>query len=143
MTSDENRRYLRYLLARLAAFRNVWWSMANEYDFMLKRIPLEQWDRTLPEPWQDAIHIGTCAQSTRAHFDYDHTKPWVTHASVQKWDRTRGRASGAQQYQKAGGRTMNAEYEGNIRRAWGNISAQELVNRFWISLRRRRLRRPR
>src|SRR5262249_53510248 len=27
-------RYVRYLVARLAAHRNVWWSLANEYDFM-------------------------------------------------------------------------------------------------------------
>ena len=26
-------RYLRYVVARLAAYRNVWWSLANEYDF--------------------------------------------------------------------------------------------------------------
>ena len=25
--------YLEYVVARLAAFSNVWWSMANEYDF--------------------------------------------------------------------------------------------------------------
>jgi hypothetical protein len=26
-------RYLRYVVSRLSAFRNVWWSLANEYDF--------------------------------------------------------------------------------------------------------------
>ena len=26
--------YLRYAVARLAAFSNVWWSMANEWDFI-------------------------------------------------------------------------------------------------------------
>ena len=30
-------RYLRYVVARLAAFRNVWWSLANEYDLMRTR----------------------------------------------------------------------------------------------------------
>ena len=28
------RRYLNHLIVRLAAYRNVWWSMANEWDFM-------------------------------------------------------------------------------------------------------------
>jgi len=26
--------YINYIIARFAAFKNVWWSMANEYDFM-------------------------------------------------------------------------------------------------------------
>ena len=29
--------YLRYVVARLAAFRNVWWSLANEWDFMKQK----------------------------------------------------------------------------------------------------------
>ncbi len=32
-------RYLQYVVARLAAYRNVWWSMANEWDFMLEKQP--------------------------------------------------------------------------------------------------------
>lgn len=31
---DAKRSYLRYVLARLGAFSNVWWSLANEYDLM-------------------------------------------------------------------------------------------------------------
>src|SRR6266496_3034873 len=34
MTALEDDRYLRYVVARLAALRNVWWSLANEYDFL-------------------------------------------------------------------------------------------------------------
>lgn len=34
MTAQADERYLRYVVARLAAFRNVWWSLANEWDFM-------------------------------------------------------------------------------------------------------------
>ena len=34
MSPEEDDRYLRYCIARLSAFRNVWWSLANEYDFM-------------------------------------------------------------------------------------------------------------
>lgn len=26
-------RYLKYLIARMSSFRNIWWSLANEYDF--------------------------------------------------------------------------------------------------------------
>ena len=30
-------RYLRYLIARLGAYRNIWWSLANEYDLMKEK----------------------------------------------------------------------------------------------------------
>ncbi len=85
MSADENRRYVRYLVARLAAFRNVWWSMANEYDFMLKNIPMELWDELFQtvERCDPAGHLRSIHQALH---DYDYTKPWVTHASIQKWD---------------------------------------------------------
>ncbi len=35
MTPEQDDRYVRYLAARLGAYRNVWWSLANEYDFLL------------------------------------------------------------------------------------------------------------
>ena len=34
MPPEVDDRYLRYVVARLAAFRNVWWSVANEWDFV-------------------------------------------------------------------------------------------------------------
>ncbi len=34
MSAADDDRYLRYLLARMSAYRNIWWSMANEWDFM-------------------------------------------------------------------------------------------------------------
>ena len=33
MPAEADDRYLRYAVARLAAYRNVWWSLANECDF--------------------------------------------------------------------------------------------------------------
>lgn len=129
MTPDENRRYVRYLVARLAAYRNIWWSMANEYDFMLKTISLELWDELFQTVQQrdPYAHLRSIHQ---AMLDYDYAKPWVTHASVQKWDVIRSK-EWRRQYQKP---LVNdePEYEGNIPYIWGNISAQELVHRFWV-----------
>ena len=56
-------RYLRYIVARLAAFRNIWWSFANEYDLMKK--PLEAWElfaRIVVEndPYQHLRSIHNC-----------------------------------------------------------------------------------
>jgi uncharacterized protein involved in type VI secretion and phage assembly len=33
MSGEQDDRYVHYLVARLGAYRNVWWSLANEYDF--------------------------------------------------------------------------------------------------------------
>jgi hypothetical protein len=37
MPSNVDDRYLHYVIARLAAYRNVWWSLANEWDFMKQK----------------------------------------------------------------------------------------------------------
>jgi len=44
MPAEADDRYLGYVVARLAAYRNVWWSLANEYDFMKRKTPAD-WDR--------------------------------------------------------------------------------------------------
>ena len=85
MGTEQDERYLRYLIARLAAYRNVWWSLANEYDFLLDKKPMEQWDRFFQileehDPYQHLRSIHN------AHLMYDHTKPWVTHVCIQHWD---------------------------------------------------------
>ena len=120
--------YLRYVVARLAAYRNVWWSMANEYDLM-KAKEMSDWDRFFrivqeSDPYQHLRSIHNCRPF------YDHNKPWVTHASVQHSDLERVR-EWRTTYQKP---VVVDEccYEGNIERAWGNISAQEMVHRFWL-----------
>ena len=57
MSEDQDIRYLRYVVARLAAYSNVWWSLANEYDFLLDVKPMARWDRYFQiieecDPWQ-------------------------------------------------------------------------------------------
>ena len=133
MPHERDYAYLRYVVARLAAYRNVWWSMANEYDFMLRHKPMPVWDRFFeivrrndPYGHLRSIHNGRFDDS------YDHTKPDVTHACVQHWDVKRMR-----QWRQMYGKPViddECEYEGNIKRNWGNISDRELVHRYWISL---------
>ena len=127
MDAASDDRYLRYLVARIAAYRNVWWSMANEYDLM-KNKELSDWDRFFrvvqeSDPYQHLRSIHNCRPF------YDHNKPWVTHASVQHSDLDRVR-EWRTTYQKP---VVVDEccYEGNIERQWGNISALEMVHRFW------------
>ena len=44
MGPESDDRYLRYAVARLAAYRNIWWSFANEWDFMGSKKDAD-WDR--------------------------------------------------------------------------------------------------
>jgi hypothetical protein len=66
--------------------------------------------------------------------NYDHKKPWIDHVCIQNWDAKR-----TQEWRDAYGKPVvndEPEYEGNIIHAWGNISAEELVHRFWLTVMR-------
>ena len=134
MTEQEDARYLRYVVARLAAYRNVWWSLANEYDILDK--PLDAWDRLFqvvqehdPAQHLRSIHNWQALETHDCRTFYDHGKPWVTHCSIQHshvdlipvW---------RQQYRKPV-IVDEACYEGDLPNGWGNITGAELTRRFW------------
>lgn len=130
MDRQTDERYLRYIVARLAAYRNVWWSFANEYDLMRTKTMLD-WDRYFQlvqecDPSQHLRSIHNC------HIFYDHSKPWVTHCSIQSSDLQRV-SDWRAQYRKP---VVVDEccYEGNINHGWGNISAQDMTHRFWAGV---------
>jgi hypothetical protein len=135
MSAEQDFRYVAYLAARLAAYRNVWWALANEYDFLLDTKPVAQWDRYFHileenDPYQHlkSIHNGD------ASMNFDHRKPWVTHTCIQNPD-----VKLTQQWRDAYGKPVvndEPEYEGNIIQCWGNLTPQELVHRFWITMMR-------
>ena len=80
MPLEVDERYLRYLVARLGAYRNVWWSFANEWDLMTKS--MDAWDRYFKLVQQlDPVQHLRSVHNCRAL--YDHGKPWVTHVSYQ------------------------------------------------------------
>lgn len=127
MTAEQDDRYLRYVVARLAAYRNIWWSMANEFDLMDDK-KMADWDRFFhvvqaSDPYQHLRSIHNCRSF------YDHSKPWVTHQSIQHRDLTL--TNTWREQAKKPVVVDECCYEGNIPMAWGNISAQEMVHRFW------------
>ena len=127
MSPQQDDNYLRYLIARLSAFPNVWWSMANEYDFMFNKT-LDDWNRWIdivaeadPHGHLVSVHNGF------GPFDYSHPK--LTHVSIQRPYTERSMIWRAQF-----GKPVSLDevcYEGDIAEAWGNISGRELVHRFW------------
>ncbi len=131
MGAEADDRYLRYVVARLAPYRNVWWSFANEYDLM-KAKSLADWERmaalvTDADPWQRLRSIHNCFGM------YDHTRPWITHCSVQRtdWYKTAEYVDEWRARYRKPVVVDECAYEGDIANNWGNISAEEMVRRFW------------
>jgi hypothetical protein len=129
MDAASDERYLRHVVARLAAFRNIWWSLANEYDLMLRTKPMERWDEffRIVQAADPSGHLRSIHNCERL---YDHTKPWVTHVCIQAWD-VKKMKEWRDQYRKPV-IDDELEYEGNIRLPWGSLSGPEMVHRFWM-----------
>ena len=128
MPAEVNDRYLRYLVARLAAFRNLWWSFANEYDLMFDRT-LADWDGYF-KLVQDLDPYGHLRSIHNCWSFYDHRKPWVTHCSIQHHNLLE-----VPTWLKQYGKPVIVDecgYEGDINMIWGSLSAEEMLVRFWL-----------
>jgi hypothetical protein len=131
MPAEVNERYLRHVVARLAAYRNVWWSMANEFDLMKAKKP-EEWDRyfQIVQAFDPYRHLRSIHHSMRI---YDNTKPWVTHASIQNGAAVED-SERAVLYRDVYNKPIvfdEVKYEGNFPQRWGQLSPEEMVLRFW------------
>jgi hypothetical protein len=128
MSAAQDDNYLRYVVARLAAFPNVWWSMANEYDFM-KEKSLADWNRMIDVVTDTDPHGHLLSNHNGFPlFDYGHPK--ITHASIQRPYTER-----AVLWREDYGKPVSIDeccYEGDIAENWGNITGPELVHRFWM-----------
>ncbi len=124
-------RYVRYLAARLSAYRNVWWSLSNEYDFNKNKTEAD-WDR-LFQVVQAADPYGHLRSIHNGFLIYNNSKPWVTHASIQNGSAVEdpGRAELYRDVWRKPVIYDEVKYEGNIWKRWGHLSAEELVFRFW------------
>ena len=123
--------YLHYIINRFAAFSNVWWSMANEFDILPNRTDADWsfYGRFFAEhdPYQHLRSIHQCFRL------FDHSEDWVTHVSYQRMDLYKTAEDTDGLREKYGKPVVLDEiaYEGNIPCGWGNINGQEMVRRFW------------
>ncbi|HEV2322307.1 MAG TPA: DUF5060 domain-containing protein [Terracidiphilus sp.] len=130
MGEEADNRYLRYAIARLSAYRNVWWSVANEFD-LIRSKSMKDWNRF----FRIIVESDPHSRLRSIHYSrvmYDYTKPWCTHASLQAYD-----------FDKSAERLAawdkpiiydEIQYEGNIARRWGNLSPEEMTYRFWRAI---------
>ena len=124
-------RYVRYAARRLAALPNVWWSMANEYDLVRSK-GIDDWER-LADILVEEDHADHLISIHNCFEFYDHTRPWITHASVQRIDVYRT-AENTDAWREQWGKPVVVDecgYEGDLDQGWGNITAEEMVRRFW------------
>lgn len=136
MGRDDCLRYLKYVISRFSAYRNIWWSMANEYD-LVKSFTADDW-----ECYANYVYTEDKYNHLRSIHNcvpfYDYTKPWVTHCCMQRQDKYRTTEL-TEEYRKKYGKPIvwdEIVYEGNIDISWGNISGRLLVRRFWEAVMR-------
>jgi hypothetical protein len=127
MGREADERYVRYVVARFAAYRNVWWSMANEYDLMPGKATVD-WD-FLFRVLQEADPHGHLRSIHNCMGFYDHGKPWITHCSVQHNEVSRV-SEWLDLYRKPVV-VDECKYEGDLPRQWGNITGREMAHRLW------------
>ena len=131
MTREQDELYWRYVLARFSAYRNVWWSLANEYDLMRAKT-VEDWEHYAAlicalDPYRHLRSIHQCIHL------YDHSRPWITHCSIQRVDLYKTAEVTDELRERFRKPVVLDEiaYEGNIQHGWGNISGEEMLRRFW------------
>lgn len=131
MGTENEAFYLRYVMARFSAYRNVWWSLANEYD-LFRNKSVTDWEANAREictydPYSHLRSIHNCFGF------YDYNRPWISHCSIQRTDLYKS-AEFTDEWRLRYNKPVVLDeiaYEGNINQGWGNISGQEMTRRFW------------
>lgn len=133
MDQETNRRFVRYVVDRYAAFRNVWWSLANENSF-LQNFTDKDWDNLFNliaqiDPYH---HLRSVHNADKI---YNYTMPWVTHVSLQYYNAAKvfGIVPLLRDIYKKPIILDEINYEGDINRRWGQLTGEEMTYRFWVT----------
>jgi hypothetical protein len=129
MDAETDARYVRYLVARLAAYSNIWWSLANEFDLMKAKSTTDfTYLLHLVQQSDPYQHLRSIHYSKTM---YDYASPAVTHASLQTYD-----FASAPGWLSDWNKPIcfdEIQYEGDLPRRWGNLSGKEMTRRFWLA----------
>ncbi|MCQ2113545.1 MAG: DUF4038 domain-containing protein [Bacteroidaceae bacterium] len=122
----------KYVTARFGAIRNIWWSMANEYDG-LKKQPRDIWD-----VWTDAVidndpyhHLISIHSFTAQYYKYWDSR--YTHCSIQDQApvEVQGGAAIVRNIYKKPVIFDEICYEGDMTSRWGCLTGEEELYRMW------------
>ncbi|MEA5258705.1 DUF5060 domain-containing protein [Arcicella aquatica] len=135
MPMEANLHYIQYLTARLSSFQNIWWSLANEYDYVKSKTDADWLTLTKAVIKNDPYrHLCSIHGSTAKYFDY--WRPEFTHVSVQdeapvmNW----GAASIARNIYNKPVIYDEVGYEGNLKHRWGRYSGEEMSHLIWMGI---------
>lgn len=131
MQKEDMKFFLEYIIARYGAYRNIWWSLANEYELM-KTMSCEDWDEMGTflhdsDPYHHLLSIHNCETF------YDYGKSWITHCSCQRCDHHKT-TEDTDLLRKQYGKPVvwdEVGYEGDFPHCWGNFTPEELTRRAW------------
>lgn len=132
MPNEVNIRYLKYVLARVASYRNVWWSLANEWDYV-KSKQVSDWDLFAQTIAQNDPYKHLCSIHGATSTYYNYANPALTHVSIQDETPVQSPSSAAilrNIYHKP---IISDEvgYEGNLKSRWGRYSPEEMTYLIW------------
>jgi Domain of unknown function (DUF5605)/Domain of unknown function (DUF5060)/Protein of unknown function (DUF4038) len=135
MPNDFNIKYIEYLTARLASFRNIWWSMANEWD-LVKSKTHSDWELLSKTVYQSDPYRHLCSIHGSTAKYYEYWEPWFTHVSIQDESPVMNWGAAAILrcayykpviYDEVG-------YEGNLKQRWGRYSPEEMTYLVWMGV---------
>ncbi len=132
MPEEVNIRYLKYVIARLASFRNVWWSMANEFD-LIKTKNYPDWEQLSKTVFENDPYRHLCSiHGTTAKY-YPYWEKWFTHTSIQDEAPVAdfGRAAILRNAYYKPIIYDEVCYEGNLPKRWGRLSGEEMTHEVW------------
>lgn len=123
--------YINYLTARLSSFKNIWWSMANEYDF-IKSKSKQDWNDYISAVVKNDPYKHLCSIHNGSDY-FDHWNPGLTHVSIQNSSAVEdfGRATLLRDVYSKPVIYDEVGYEGNIPQRWGRLSGEEMTHDFW------------
>ncbi|WP_442591205.1 DUF5060 domain-containing protein [Pedobacter sp. AW31-3R] len=132
MPNEVNVRYLEYMLARLGSYKNVWWSLANEWDY-LKSKTVKDWDLFAETMAQKDPYKHLCSIHGASSTYYNYFKPEFSHVSIQD-EIPVGNPSAAGLLRNIYHKPIISDevgYEGNLKSRWGRYSPEEMNHLVW------------
>lgn len=132
MPIDVNVKYLKYITARLSSFKNVWWSLANEWNYVDAKT-IADWDALTETVVKNDPYRHLCSIHGATSSYYNYLKPAYTHVSIQD------EAPVLNSYSSATLRNIfkkpivldEVGYEGNLERRWGRLSPEKMTHLIW------------
>lgn len=132
MPNAVNVRYINYVMARLGSFKNVWWSLANEWDLVKEKTKAD-WDLFAATVYKGDPYRHLCSIHGATATYYEYWKPEFTHVSVQDESPVLSPAGTGmlRAIYKKPVVCDEVGYEGNLASRWGRYSGEEMTHLVW------------